>query len=97
MLAPTTTILTGRQLGGWNDFLRAYHDAPDPRAFAQTEPDEFVRAAWFTNRYNEWLYFTELTKDLSFTGLHVLDVGAGTGFDTHRLIVAGAKVTALVS
>ena len=75
--------------------LRAYHDAPDRSAFVETEPDEFVWAAWFTNRYDEWLHFTELTKDLSFSGLHVLDVGAGTGFDTHRLVVAGAKVTAL--
>ena len=44
---------------------------------------------------DEWLHFTELTEDLSFAGLHVLDVGARTGFDTHRLVVAGAKVTAL--
>ena len=75
--------------------LRAYHEAPDRRAFVEGEPDEFVRAPWFSNRYDEWLHFTELTKDLSFSGLSVLDVGAGTGFDTHRLVVAGAQVTTL--
>ena len=75
--------------------LAAYHSALDRIAFIENNPDEFVRAPWFRNRYCEWLHFTELAAGLSFEGLNVLDVGAGTGFDSFRLAAAGARVTAL--
>ena len=57
----------------------SYHAARDRAAFVRDDPDEFVRAPWFLNRYNEWLHFTAITAGISFAGRRVLDVGAGTG------------------
>jgi SAM-dependent methyltransferase len=75
--------------------LANYHRATDRAAFVRDEPDELVRAPWFVNRYNEWLHFTTITAGISFVGRRVLDIGAGTGVDSYRLVAAGADVTAL--
>jgi SAM-dependent methyltransferase len=75
--------------------LANYHQAADRKSFARDDPDEFVRAPWFQNRYNEWLHFTTISAGIPLAGRRVLDVGAGTGVDSYRLVVAGANVTAL--
>jgi ubiquinone/menaquinone biosynthesis C-methylase UbiE len=72
-----------------------YHGADDRTAFVRDQPDDMVRAPWFLNRYNEWLHFTTITAGISFEGRRVLDVGAGTGVDSYRLVAAGAEVTAI--
>jgi hypothetical protein len=71
----------------------AYHQAEDKEAFVSTCPD--AQAPYFMNRYGEWVEITHLTRDLDLQGLKVLDLGAGLGFDSHRLAMRGAKVTAL--
>jgi SAM-dependent methyltransferase len=86
---------SGATIRRLEDLLKKYHDAPDRAAFLRDEPDELVRASWFANRYNEWRYFTTITKGIQFAGRRVLDVGAGTGVDSYRLVAAGARVTAL--
>jgi ubiquinone/menaquinone biosynthesis C-methylase UbiE len=75
--------------------LVKYHGSRDRTAFVRDEPDEMVRAPWFLNRYNEWLHFTTITAGISFAGRRVLDVGAGTGVDSYRIVAAGGNVTAL--
>jgi ubiquinone/menaquinone biosynthesis C-methylase UbiE len=75
--------------------LVAYHKASDRTAFIRDDPDDFARASWFQNRYQEWLHFTTITAGISFAGRRVLDVGAGTGVDSYRLVAAGGEVTAL--
>jgi SAM-dependent methyltransferase len=75
--------------------LANYHQAADRTAFMRDDPDEFVRAPWFQNRYNEWLHFTTISAGIPLAGRRVLDVGAGTGVDSYRLVAAGANVTAL--
>jgi SAM-dependent methyltransferase len=78
-----------------DDLLSRYHRATDRNQFIQDEPDPWVRAAWFSNRYSEWSHFALLSEGISFAGMDILDVGAGTGVDTSRLVAAGANVTAL--
>jgi SAM-dependent methyltransferase len=78
-----------------DDLLSRYHSAEDRDKFVREEPDPWVRAGWFQNRYSEWSHFELLSEGFSFTGLKVLDVGAGTGVDASRLVTAGAQVTAL--
>lgn len=71
----------------------AYHEATDKAAFVAG--NEEARAGWFLNRYSEWLEVTTLAADLPLAGKRVLDIGAGLGFDSHRLHLRGAEVTAL--
>jgi SAM-dependent methyltransferase len=75
--------------------LVSYHKAADRAVFMRNEPDDFVRAPWFQNRYHEWLQFTTMAEGISLAGCRALDVGAGTGVDSYRLVAAGADVTAL--
>ena len=74
--------------------LQRYDKAGDQSQFLSTCSDEFARAPWFGNRYTEYSAFCSLTKRLAFVDRDVLDVGAGTGYDTWRLVQAGGRVTA---
>ena len=74
--------------------LQRYHDAADRSEFLATCQDEFAAAPWFGHRYAEFLAFSSLTKGIDFVDRDVLDVGAGTGYDTWRLVQAGGRVTA---
>lgn len=74
--------------------LQRYDEAADQSQFLSTCTDEFARASWFGNRYSEYAAFRALTKRIDFVGRDVLDVGAGTGYDTWRLVQAGGRVTA---
>lgn len=77
----------------WEALLLAYDQATDKDAFLKKVPPE--KASVFLNRYGEWSEVSHLTRDISLAGLKVLDVGAGLGFDSHRLSLLGADVTAL--
>jgi ubiquinone/menaquinone biosynthesis C-methylase UbiE len=70
-----------------------YHAASDKAAFIGNNP----RAGeWdFQNRYDEWRTFYLLIDGLDFRERRVLDIGAGHGFDSQRLSLLGAQVTAL--
>lgn len=77
----------------WEDVLSQYHAAADKPAFLRTvSPD---KAPYFLNRYGEWLEVSTLARGLALAGKDVLDIGAGLGFDSHRLALRGARVTAL--
>jgi SAM-dependent methyltransferase len=77
----------------WERLLGAYHAAPDKAEFARTHAE--ARSPFLANRYGEWVEITELTRGVDLQGAKVLDVGAGLGFDSHRLSLRGAQVTAL--
>lgn len=70
-----------------------YDAAPDKDAFIREHPQ--AQATYFLNRYQEWQALTRLTRDLPLAGSRVLDVGAGMGYDSYRLQLQGAQVTAL--
>ena len=74
--------------------LQRYHEAANRSQFLSTCQDEFAGAPWFGHRYGEYSAFSALTKGIDFVDRDVLDVGAGTGFDSWRLVRAGGRVTA---
>jgi len=77
----------------WDELLSAYHQADNKPSFIEQTPA--ARSPYFDNRYGEWQEVTFLSKDIDLQGLKVLDIGAGLGFDSHRLSMRGAHVTAL--
>jgi len=85
--------ITPNAVEEWEALLLAYDQATDKEAFLREVPSE--KAPYFMNRYGEWSEVGYLTRDVSLAGLKVLDVGAGLGFDSHRLSLLGAHVTAL--
>jgi SAM-dependent methyltransferase len=74
--------------------LQRYHEAADRTRFLATCRDEFAHAPWFGHRYSEYSAFYALSENVTFADRDVLDVGAGTGYDTWRLAQAGGRVTA---
>lgn len=70
-----------------------YHAAPDRAAFIEANPE--AGAWWFSARYYEWLTMDRLVTGIDLAGCRLLDVGAGMGFDSYRLALRGAEVTAL--
>lgn len=75
--------------------LRSYHEARGRWAFLARCSDDFARAPWFENRYTEYSAFRSLAKGIEFADRDILDVGAGTGQDSWRLLQAGGRVTAV--
>jgi len=70
-----------------------YFNSEDKPAFLARIHD--VHGSYFLNRYAEWEEVNTLTSDLDLAGKAVLDVGAGLGYDSYRLSLKGANVTAL--
>ena len=92
--------ISGQDRAGFENLeriLNGYHQAPDRAAFLDDPANSYAKEDWFPHRYTEWLQFTLLTQDIDLTGRTVLDVGAGSGFDSFRIFKAGARVTALDS
>jgi SAM-dependent methyltransferase len=77
----------------WERLLTRYHAAPNKEAFAAANAD--AQSPYLLNRYGEWVEVTYLAEGLDLNGKDVLDIGAGLGFDSHRLALRGARVTAL--
>lgn len=77
----------------WEENLANYHAAPEKDEFLAANPQ--ANSPFLLNRYGEWQELHSLTSNLDLNGRTVLDVGAGLGFDSHRLSLRGAKVTAL--
>lgn len=77
----------------WERLLAAYDQADDKAEFIKNCPE--AQSPFLLNRYGEWVEIAQLTRDLNLRGANVLDMGAGLGFDSHRLTMLGAKVTAL--
>ena len=61
--------------------------------FADFGYDE--KPSWFSARFNELQQFREVMGGADLNDKRVLDVGAGTGFDSLRFLSMGANVTAL--
>jgi len=70
-----------------------YHRAEDKEMFRSDHPQ--AAAWWFPHRFSQWSEFEALTAGLDLRGKMVLDIGAGGGFDSCRLHLKGAFVTAL--
>ncbi|MGM4912880.1 class I SAM-dependent methyltransferase [Rhizobium sp. 768_B6_N1_8] len=70
-----------------------YYTSTDKVAFLASVQDR--HGPYFLNRYAEWEEVHELTADIDLNGKAVLDVGAGVGYDSHRLASKGANVTAI--
>ena len=77
----------------WERLLAAYDQAADKAAFVKNNPE--AQSPYLLNRYGEWVEIKHLARDLDLCGRKVLDIGAGLGFDSHRLAIRGANVTAL--
>jgi len=77
------------------NLLRRYEEADDRASFVASCADEYLREPWFDNRYTEYSEFKDIATGVSFTDRDVLDVGAGSGYDSYRLVGLGARVTAL--
>jgi SAM-dependent methyltransferase len=91
--APGTDPEGRRRLANLHQRLRDYHRCTNRSSF-EIEPG--LRAAntpWWSNRYHEFLVAHALLADIELKGLRVLDVGAGTGFNSFPLVEAGALVT----
>ncbi len=70
-----------------------YHSASNKVAFIENNPRAGM---WdFQNCYDEWRTFHLLIDGLDLREMRVLDIGAGQGFDSQRLSLLGAEVTAL--
>jgi SAM-dependent methyltransferase len=70
-----------------------YDAAVDKETFTKNHP--LASEWWFPNRYQEFLSINRLLEGISLKGKRVLDIGAGLGFDSERLALRGADVTAL--
>lgn len=93
--ARADNLYAGRQdVERLEGLLQRYHEAADRSRFLATCRDEFAHAPWFGHRYAEYAAFYSLSKSIDFVDRDVLDVGAGTGYDTWRLVQAGGRVTA---
>ena len=93
--ARADNVYAGRQdVERLEGLLQRYHEAADRSQFLATCRDEFAHASWFGHRYAEYSAFYSLSKNVDFADRDVLDVGAGTGYDTWRLVQAGGRVTA---
>jgi ubiquinone/menaquinone biosynthesis C-methylase UbiE len=84
---------TPEVLEKWHRILASYHRVEDKDAFLVTV-DPALRP-YVRNRYAEWREIERLTQGMNFSGCKVLDVGAGSGFDSYWHVLAGANVTAL--
>ena len=77
----------------WENLMLAYEQATDKNDFVKNNPN--AQSPFLLNRYGEWVEIAHLTSELNLRGCKVLDIGAGLGFDSHRLSMRGASVTAL--
>ena len=92
---PTMSTLTCEDVERLEGLLQRYQDAADRSQFLATCRDQFSQhAPWFSHRYAEHSAFYSLSKNIDFADRDVLDVGAGTGDHTWRLVQAGGRVTA---
>lgn len=78
----------------WINLVEAYTNSNDKEAvLASSGVTE--KPSWFDYRYSENILFKVLTQEIDLKGKHVLDIGAGSGYDSLKFYAAGAAVTCL--
>jgi SAM-dependent methyltransferase/uncharacterized protein YbaR (Trm112 family) len=75
--------------------LSEYHAAAAKSSFTGSKGEKPTKWGWWANRWNEYVMTSTVFQGLKLGGKKVLDVGAGTGFDSVRFVHEGAHVTAL--
>jgi SAM-dependent methyltransferase len=83
----------GLDYARWHDLLDGYHLSQDRQAFLAGQGVPAEVSSWFPNRYGEHVLFRSITAGLDLAGKNVLDVGAGSGFDSYKFVRAGSNVT----
>jgi ubiquinone/menaquinone biosynthesis C-methylase UbiE len=87
--------MTMHEFQSWDGILERYHLSGNKAAFIEALNEKEKYGPWLLNRYHEWLEAKALTHGIDIHGCRVLDVGAGLGFDSCRLVSAGGYVTSL--
>ena len=77
----------------WELALKDYHNAENKEDYRKN--NAVLESPYFNNRYGEWKEINTLIDELDLRTKKVLDIGAGLGWDSHRLHLLGANVTAL--
>ncbi len=85
--------VTPKEVERWEAILNEFHYSDDKEGLKKN--NSIVQSPYFGNRYGEWKEIKTLTQDIDLSDKKVLDVGAGLGWDSHRLHLLGANVTAL--
>ena len=85
--------VTPKEVERWETVLEEFHNSDNKEGLRKNNP--IVQSPYFGNRYGEWKEIKTLTQDIDLHGKKVLDIGAGLGWDSHRLHLLGANVTAL--
>lgn len=91
----TPSGAAGLEYARWHDLLDGYHLSPDRQAFLAGQGVSAEVSSWFPNRYGEHVLFRSITAGLDLAGKNILDVGAGSGFDSYKFVRAGSHVTCL--
>jgi len=89
------TGAAGLEYARWHDLLEGYHLSSDRQAFLAGQGVSAEVLSWLPNRYGEHVLFRSITAGLALSNKHVLDVGAGSGFDSYKFVRAGSHVTCL--
>ena len=85
--------VTPEEVERWEAVLEEFHNSDNKECLRNN--NSIVQSPYFSNRYGEWKEIKTLTQDIDLNGKNVLDIGAGLGWDSHRLHLLGANVTAL--
>ena len=85
--------VTPKAVERWEAVLEEFHNSDNKEDLKKN--NLIVQSPYFGNRYGEWKEIKTLTQDIDLNGKKVLDIGAGLGWDSHRLHLLGANVTAL--
>ena len=83
----------GLEYARWHDLLDGYHLSTDRQAYLAGQGVPAEVSTWFPNRYGEHVLFRSITAGLDLAGKNILDVGAGSGFDSYKFVRAGSHVT----
>lgn len=90
-VAKTVPERTRPDFEAWEQACRSYNARQDDATFQKLG----VSREAFLWRLAEWRIWEILFDGLDMRGKHVLDVGAGEGFDSWRFVHRGARVVAL--
>lgn len=88
------TNYQGLNYRDWIKVIEEYAISEHPEKVLK-EFGEEKEPAWFPNRLREHLSFNAVTQSVDLKSKDVLDIGAGSGFDSLKYFHRGARVTAM--